>query len=220
MPRRKNQVIIGHEVEEQVAARVPYEKYRVKITLLTPMLGTVPKDEKTYSAYIELKKQKALKELGVEIDPSDETILFDEEKRLTGFHSDENGLYLLDYQVKGMFKEYGNVLKDVLGVAALKSKIENFLFVEPRKIYLGKKEPDGIIERPLRAQTAQGQRVTIARSEYVDAGTTFYFDILLIPGPVTINVARAILDYGKLKGFGQWRNGGYGRFDYKITDRT
>lgn len=212
MARRKTQA------EEQAVSRVPYEKYHVKITLLTPLLGSAPKDEKIYETYLELKKQKALKESGIEIDPSDETIVFDEEKRLTGFHSDENGLYLLDYQVKGMFKEYGNVIKEIVGVAALKSKIENFLFVEPRKIYLGKKEPDGIIERPLRAQTAQGQRVTIARSEYVAEGTTFEFDVLLIPGPVTLNIIYAILDYGKLKGFGQWRNGGYGRFDYEITE--
>ena len=29
---------------------------------------------------------------------------------------------------------------------------------------------------------------------------------------------REMLDYGKLRGFGQWRNSGKGRFNYEITE--
>lgn len=194
----------------EVPTELPIEKYHVKITLITPMLGTVPKDPNVYTSYIASKAPK-------DVDTTDEDIPPPDEKGATGFHADENGLYLLDYQVKGMIKEGGNILKDIIGITALRSKLDNFLFVQPRKIYLGKKEPDGVIERPLRAQTAQGPRVSLARSDYVAEGTTFEFDVALLAGPVTIDVVRAILDYGALKGLGQFRNGGYGRFTYELS---
>lgn len=194
----------------EVPEKLPIEKYHVTVTLITPMLGTVPKDEHIYSTYIASKAPE-------DVDTSDEDVPVSDEKRYTGFHTDEKGIYLLDYQVKGMIKEGGNILKDVFGITALRSKLDNFLFVQPRKIYLGKKEPDGVLERPLRAQTAMGPRVSLAKSDYVDEGTTFEFDIAILSGPVTIDVVRVILDYGELKGFGQFRNGGFGRFSYNIS---
>ena len=99
---------------------------------------------------------------------------------------------------------------------AAKSKFDNFVFVFPRKISLGKKEPDGICERPLRAETMQGPRVSLARSEVVNAGISFDCEIQLFPGcPITDKMLRQCLDYGKFKGLGQWRNSGKGRFTWE-----
>jgi hypothetical protein len=181
---------------------------KVTIRLITPMLGTVPKDKEVYSTYIESKRP----ETGADIEAK--TIQETEEKGWTGFHSDENGLFVYDYFVKGFIRYAGNVLKDELKIKALKSKLTDFLFVQPRRIYLGKTKPDGVLERPLRAQTMQGPRVTLARSDYVDEGTEIKFDILLLNHKeITVEKISMILDYGKLQGLGQFRNGGYGRFE-------
>ncbi len=190
------------------------EEISITLTLTEPLLGTVPKNKDVYAKYIATKKPP---ETGI-VEDETETVMDDLEKSgWTGFHEDENGLFLYDYQVKGFLKEAGNVLKDAVGVKALKSKIENFVFIEPRRIHLGKKVPDGILERPLRAQTPMGERVALARSDYVSAGTELKFTLRIVPGPVKRKVIETILEYGAMKGLGQNRNSGYGRFTFEIS---
>ena len=184
------------------------EKRVYQIRLETEMLGTVTKDPEVYKTYIESKRPE-----GVEGEAEYLTVEKVEEKGWTGFHRDENGLFIYEYMVKGFLKHSGNVLKDSLKVKALRSKIDDFLFVTPRRIYLGKMEPDGVVERPLRAMTMQGPRVTLARSDYVDAGLEVGFEITLLPHKdLTWEVVDTLLEYGQLSGLGQFRNGGYGRF--------
>lgn len=181
---------------------------KIKVILLTPMLGTVPKNKEIYTAFVASKNPDGIDNAEVE------TVEDIEEKGWTGFHSDENGLFIYEYMVKGMLKNAGNVLKDIQKIKALRSKIDNYVFIKPRRIYLDKKVPDGILERPLRAQTMQGPRVTLTRSDYVNAGTEFEFEVLLIPHKeVTEQLIMTLFEYGQLMGFGQFRNGGYGRFE-------
>jgi hypothetical protein len=180
----------------------------VKIRLLTEMLGTVTKDPEVYKTYIESKKPETVDE--------QEYLTVDkiEEKGWTGFHRDENGLFIFEYMIKGFLKHAGNVLKDELKVKALRSKIDDYLFVSPRRIYLGKQEPDGYIERPLRAMTMQGPRVSLARSDYVNGNLEITFVITLLPHKeLTWEVVDRLFEHGKLMGLGQFRNGGYGRFE-------
>ena len=183
--------------------------YDVTIELTEPMLGTIPKDKEIYATFIESKKPKDSPYADNEVDTVDN----DENKGWTGFHSDDNGLFVYDYLVKGFLKNAGNVLKDQLKVKALRNKINNNIFVSPRKIYLGKDTPDGCIERPLRAMTMQGERITLARSDYVDNGLQLNFSIKMLEFPgLSEKVLKDILSYGELMGLGQFRNGGYGRF--------
>jgi len=72
-------------------------------------------------------------------------------------------------------------------------------------------------ERPLRAQTAQGERVALARSEMLPAGTRFSCGLVLYPGEITEEILRQLLDYMFDMGIGQWRNAGYGGITYKLT---
>ena len=181
---------------------------KFQLVLATEMLGTVPKDPAVYKSYIETKKP-----VNIEEDES-ATVEHIEEKGWTGFHQDENGLFVYEYMIKGFLKNAGNVLKDQLKVKALKSKINNFLFISPRKIYLGKDKPDGVVERPLRAMTMQGPRVSLSRSDFVNGDTEIEFEITLLPHKeLTWAVIDELFEYGKLCGLGQFRNGGYGRFE-------
>lgn len=178
----------------------------VTIELITPMLGTVPKNKEIYADFIATKNPAGIDNEEVQ------TIEEIEEKGWTGFHSDEQGLFVYDYFIKGFLKNAGNVLKEELKIKALRSKISDFLFVKPRKIYIGQKV-DGILERPLRGQTAQGQRVTLVRSDFIKEGTKITFQLKLLPHKeLTWEVIDSLWAYGEDQGLGQFRGGGYGRF--------
>ncbi len=183
------------------------ERYIVKIKLLTPMLGTVPKNKEIYKNYIETKKPNEINE------EESETIEEIEEKSWTGFHKDEKGLFIYDYLVRGFIRNAGNVLKEYLDVSNFRAKITDFLFVFPRRIYLGQVEPDGVLERPLRIITDKGPRSALVRSDYFDEGKEIQFEIGIIKNPkFSIEDVTKLFDYGQYQGLGQWRNGGYGRF--------
>lgn len=181
---------------------------KIRIKLLVEMLGTVPKDPAVYKSYIETKKPDNIEE--------DESLTVEktEKKGWTGFHKDEKGLFIYNYMIKGFLKNAGNVLKDIVKIKNLRSKINSYVFIFPRKIYFGQAEPDGIIERPLRAMTAQGPRVTLARSDFIKAGKEFEVEISLIPHKeLKMPVIMTLFDYGKLVGLGQFRSGDYGQFE-------
>ena len=119
--------------------------------------------------------------------------------------------------IKGFLKNSGNVQKEIMKVKALRSKLDDVCFVFPRRISLGQATPDGMIERPLRAMTMQGPRVTLARSDYVSAGKVLDFEIGLMPHKeITWALIDSLLEYGQVMGLGQFRNGGYGRFEVVV----
>jgi len=181
-------------------------KYR--ITFIEPLLGTVPKDPKIFTRFVSAKVHGEEDEEVV----NEELGMLPEGVGETGFYTNEKGIILKDYHVKGFFKEAGNTLRDALRIPALRSKIDNYVFVEPRDIYLAP-QPDGRLERPLRAQTMQGPRVTLVSSDFVKAGTSIEFTVTILPHKqLNFDVIERLLDYGRYKGLGQWRNGGFGRF--------
>ena len=71
-----------------------------------------------------------------------------------------------------------------------------------------------VFERPLRAQTAQGERVALSASESIPAGAQIEFTIGLLDAKLE-DVVREWLDYGELSGFGQWHSSGKGRFTWE-----
>jgi hypothetical protein len=186
---------------------------RVTLELTDPILGTVPKSKQIYSDYIATKNPDGVDESEV-VDVKEA-----EEKCWTGFMEDEEGIYLADYLVKGFLKYAGNVLKEALNIQALKSKVNDFVFVSPRKIrFLNSvsipvKSADGVLERPLRAHTPMGERVALARSDIVNPGRQISFTLTLLPHKlVKVSTIKSLLDYGQFQGLGQWRNAGKGRF--------
>lgn len=189
---------------------------KLKITLTEPMLGTVPMDKEIYATYIATKKEKAGEPALASEELSDEVDSILENKGWTGFHSDDKGLFIYDYMLRGFLKYAGNLMKKEIGVKQLADKISKYVFVFPRKIYLGKDKPDSVLERPLRAMTMQGPRVTLARSDTVNEGTSFDCEIKFIEGEVTEKILLQLLEYGQLQGLGQFRSGSYGRFAFEV----
>ncbi len=190
-------------------------RYHVSLTLIEPLLGTVPKSKQIYGEYI--------KSLGADNDDELTTVQEAEDRGWTGFHLLDGEPIVYDYVVKGYLKDAARMLNRVEGSQTSKLKafvktIDGVLFVEPRRIRL--LLPAGAkiecSERPLRANTAQGERVTLARSDMAPAGTRLEFDVIILGG-VEEALLREWLDYGRYRGLGQWRNAGWGRFTYELT---
>ena len=102
-------------------------------------------------------------------------------------------------------------------IKAYKKEIDGLIFVKEREIPI---IFDGEIEscqRPLRAQTAQGERVALANSETVPAGSTIEFTIQLMCDTHE-KAVREWLDYGVFRGIGQWRNSGKGKFEWSEVE--
>jgi len=189
----------------------------IRIDFQEPILGSWPANEELLTRFITAKAPSPWQEEEEKqsIDP--------ESKGLTVFPQDESGLFLWNFHLKGFLKEAGNVLKDSLKVKNLRSKIDNYVFIQPRKLYLKREdkhisEPDDIFERPLRAQTMQGPRVALTGSEriYPPCSITAAIEILENK-EITPDLIRDLLDYGQYKGLGQWRNGGFGSFTWLLN---
>ncbi|OQA91080.1 MAG: hypothetical protein BWY25_03290 [Chloroflexi bacterium ADurb.Bin222] len=194
--------------------------YKVTLEFTQPLLGTVPKNQEIYRDFIASKAALNDEELAEELN----TIEHAEESGWTGFHTDGDGPFLYDYVLKGFFKDACSMLRRVPGtrskaMTAYKKNIDGLIFAKPRKIHIELPEGVGlsVLERPLRVQTAQGERVALARSDTAPVGAKLTFDLQVIGG-VELADLLEWLDYGAVRGLGQWRNGGYGTFTYTIEE--
>jgi hypothetical protein len=200
-------------------------EYKLKIIFTEPMLASSPANPEVYKEFIASRKQDELPKDEMETLPADK-------QELAGwsvFHRDDNGLFVFDYHVRGFLKEaaISMVGKDKdKGVPAVRSKIDRWLFVFPRRIYLhgtnghAITKPDDVLERPIRAMTMQGPRTSLKRSDVVSEGSWLEATIKVLPlGERELNSKLIVscLDYGEFCGLGEWRTGSYGRFKYEFT---
>ena len=204
--------------------------YHVELEFTQPILGTANADPEIHERFIASKAPDA-KSLREEV----EALGVDEltERGTTVFPRTRDGApFLWDYQLKGFFKDACGFCRKMdgavsRGLVAYKSNIDGLLFVMPRNVRL--EMPDGsgvrVMQRPLRAETAQGPRVALAASEMLDAGTRCEFDVTLAAKQVgtktKVDFAKCLMEwlaYGRLRGIGQWRNGGWGQFVCRVTD--
>ena len=68
----------------------------------------------------------------------------------------------------------------------------------------------------MRAPTPQGERVALVNSEEIPAGSSIELDIVMLDEKAHKDIVLEWLDYGRLRGIGQWRNSGKGRFTYEV----
>lgn len=202
------------------------KKLHVKLTFTEPVLGTWPSNQNIAREFIASKSPDAAS-IEDEVAALGADAVAD--KGMTVFPRDAEGRPVLyDYQVKGFFKDSCGMLARIGGktetgkkraenesgkISAYKKVIDGLVFVSPRMIPI---EVNGVVrdcQRPLRAQTAQGERVSLANSEEIPAGSRCEFDVLCMDDSHEAAV-REWLDYGVLRGIGQWRNSGKGRFTY------
>lgn len=202
---------------------------KVRLRFTESVLGTSPNNEDLYREYIASKApNEATADEEVETLPLDEQIA----KGTTVFNRNEQGEpFVYDYHIKGMFKDACQMLSRLTGkdpetgkklkavnesskMTAYKKTIDGLIFPAPREIVFHDYGEIKLCQRPLRAQTAQGERVALAISEEIPAGAWIEFTVKCLDES-HIPAVREWLDYGALRGFGQWRNSGHGRFTWE-----
>lgn len=194
---------------------------KVKVTFDEEVLGTASANPDIHREYIASNAPDAMK-LEEEVAAIGAEEVF--EKGMTVFFRDEEGKPIVfDYQWKGYFKDAFKALRQIpetkcAAIKNYKQGIDGLVFVYPRKIPIELSGDMDICQRPLRASTAQGERVALASSETVPAGSSMIIDIQMLNKAYEKPIMEA-LEYGRRRGFGQWRNSGKGRFHYEVVDR-
>lgn len=188
---------------------------RVKLTFTEPVLGTASGNPELHREYIASKAPDAAK---IEDEVASLGVDAVEEKQMTLFPKLEDGTpFVWDYQIRGFFKSACKAMNMADGhtkLTAYKTKIDQLVFIKERKIPFVFDGEMGVLQRPLRAETAQGPRVALASSETIPAGATIEFTIMCLNKDLMKNVIEW-LDYGIYSGLGQWRSGSYGRFTWE-----
>lgn len=195
-------------------------KKKIRLTFTEEALGTASANPDIHSEFIASKAPDAPK-IAEEIAAIGADAV--EEKAMTVFPRGEDGSPIFwDYQIKGFFKGTCGFLRRVKGTEAEKIKsykkvLDGLLFIHPRQIPICFNECGeiGNCQRPLRAETMQGERVALANSETIPAGSYIEFEVETVSPTLDKFIIEA-LDYGRLSGIGQWRNSGKGRFTYEI----
>ena len=190
---------------------------RVRLTLTEEVLGTASNNPEIHSEFIAKKapdaksREEEIEAIGVEAEI---------EKSMTVFPRNEKGEPIMwDYQIKGFFKDACGMLRKVpktksSGIKAYKREIDGLIFVQERKIPFVYTGEMGNCQRPLRAQTVQGERISLANSETIPIGATLEFTVeCLVDSDMA--AVEEWFDYGRLRGLGCWRNSGKGRFTWE-----
>lgn len=194
------------------------KKLSVKIQFTEDVLGTSNSDPKIHEDFIASKGPNA-KTVQEEVAALGADAVV--EKAMTVFPKEDGNPFLWDYQIKGFFKaacgflqrcKGEDISKESCKMKAYKKIIDGCIFPGPRKIMIdmngGKM---GTCQRPLRASTAQGERITLANSETVPAGSTIEFTVDILSDSYE-KAVHEWLAYGRYSGIGQWRNASHGRF--------
>lgn len=196
---------------------------RVKLTFLEPVLGSSPNNEEIYTEFIGSKAPDA-PSLAEEVEALGDDVVA--EKGTTVFPRDDDGTPIFwSYQIEGFFKGTAGFLRTVPGtlsskVKAYKKNIDGRIFVAGdisssnktgRKIRINNAFPMDLFQRPLRASTPQGERVSLACSERIPDGAWCEFNITCLIDD-DMEMVKEWLDFGLMNGLGQFRNSGHGRF--------
>lgn len=193
------------------------KEMRVRLTLTEDALGMAPTSNKIYADFIAANapdaktREEEIAENGIEETVNAGTTVFPK--------LPDGRPFFWDYQIRGMFKDSMGMLRRVPDTACSKAKaykklVDGLLFVRERRIPIAVNGELGNCQRTLRTDGQSGSRTALASSETVPAGSTCEFTIIMLTDEME-PIVRECLDYGALRGLGQWRNSGAGRFTWE-----
>jgi hypothetical protein len=229
--------------------------YKVTLNITEDVLGSSPSDPQIYTKFVASRALQAEKKLAVSDEEmatvqakqdaitEEELAMLPEEQTMKGLtifrrRPADGALILVDTQIRGYLKEAANAMGADGETWGLTSKIDKYVFITGsdrrpiRMIPLLRDgqivtKPDSIYERPLRAMTRLGPRITLAASELILAPVSLDFYICLVGlgelksgKPITEEILASWVSYGMYQGLSQYRTGGYGRFDAIVTAAT
>lgn len=237
-PAQRRSVVPRGQTPETFTG-LPLHRYRCTLYFQTSILGSASSNPDIYRDYIASKAPPGT-ETDSEVDllptseqPKERPTVFRVKKDLAGVEHP----ILLGYMIKGFFTEACKQLRDCgeptfsAELTSFKKDIAGKLDICPYP--LGEEFPEserddkrsilihydgeiGYNQRPLRADTPQGTRVALTSSQEIGPGAWVEFEIVVLGSRISENVLREWLTYGEIKGAGQWRNGGHGKFTFEL----
>lgn len=215
------------------AERKLFTRYRVAATFTGRIMGGVPQKPEMIEAWLrqritggdeEVKRMVlvTLDELGVDVSEGmSMEDLYAAAKQVASeqhgntFRRDENGLFLAAYQIKAALKENTNILFAGDRWGATKKGPKSFLservFVDEDRVYLGKKEPDGVHLQIGHVTGPRGPRSTLTYYDYCEQ-PSIAFTVSSLKDEVTMDQWQAIFISMQRNGLGALRSMGYGQF--------
>jgi hypothetical protein len=219
------------EIEDERKRKFAQRIVGVKLTLIEQALGMSPPDPAIHEQYIaskapdKLSKEEEVAAHGVEAMVKAGMTIFPK--------MDDGTPFAWSYQLLGAFKEKCGMLRRVGSnsededkpskvnaptksgkLSAHKKILDSLVHVYPRHIPINRPDPTAKydnLERPIRAQTAQGERVALANSEIIEPLSTLEFEVWLMDGEL-YDVLVEWLEFLAISGLFQWRgSGGYGK---------
>ncbi len=218
---KKKKASAKKEVADDSKERYAYY-LTVRVKFTQPLLATNANDPEVYDGFIGNDTTKERREAEIERLGVAEV----KEKGMTVFlrdPEDSTKPQLKGYTWLGYLKSRCRALAKVPGtkISSMKAyikEIDDRIAVSPTFIDLHLPEGAGIDtrQRPLRAQTMQGERVSLAKSEEAPIGSwcEFTFRTETKEG---MDLIKECLDYGSVHGTGQWRNAGNGTFSWEVV---
>lgn len=237
-------VMDTHVIERQ--RKLILEKSAIN-TEINKYLNASPISDARKSEEIKLIGQKLSELMGMPLSPDQEGLLaagkleelretfadLDTKGTTVFFQDDKTGRPMIgDHMIYGFMKAAAEAIGRTLprknstmlqSISYTQSIINQHARVEEPFITFDKdsvKDASGkpiYLQRSLRAETAQGPRISLAKSERILKGAKLDFTMKVLAGsPLTEEVIRKLFDYGEIVGLGQWRNSGRGMFAYEM----
>jgi len=142
------------------------------------------------------------------------------EEVLLAFRRDQEGLYIVEGNIKGLLKDVGRVMR----IRGYRDAINHGVFVKPEKIYLTRngepiKEADGVFKKGMRVMSPRGARSVLKNAEYATKPELRFQ--LWIAKPVarrlfTQKVLEDMWTLAEEVGLGGDRALGEGKFDVEV----
>ncbi len=218
-------------------------KFGLHLTTTTTLFGSCPSDPSIYEQFLQDEIDSSSEKAQAERAALPE--ISKEQEKTTVFLRVDGQPALFGHVIKGYLKSACGALWRVNGtlsveLRAYKKVIDQLIFPFPDIIPLNVSDAEiehlatylrkdfTVCVRPLRAQTAQGPRVALARSEVVPPGTELDFVLTIIGDvppldrqttkkvPISEELLHEWFAYGEFHGLGSWRNAGWGKFTYEM----
>jgi len=134
------------------------------------------------------------------------------ERGYATFKRDDNGLYYEARCVRAHLKDCANVIAGQLGIKGLKRRLADRVYVEPEKLYIDRKEPDGSETRIVHAMTPRGPRSSFKTFDYAERPRLGFTLKVLNDGVITKKILEKVFQYGEIHGMGQERGQDMGKY--------
>jgi len=208
-----------------------YDFYRVKLKAVE-LVGGTPKDPEMIKGWLgatckAMAQEERAKIVEAKVEAMAQVVEEEVEATGTTFLSDpELGLYIEGRQLKAMLKEAANIMRSTVpskkkdgerGIANLKSKMADHVFVDEYRVFLNRQKVDKTIQRPIHIEDGpRGPRSAIKVSDIVENVELEFTIRRLRHGEVPEAALYLCLHYCENLGLGADRSQGFGKF--KVLD--